>query len=371
MFDCLLKKFDVLYVSMRGVKPPSPEARRGLQIMELPLRVNPASGASKLLNTLLFYGYLPILRRRLRRLKPALIVSQETLPFVPIAMARLGVPTVIGGFGDLWWRIVFGGNPLTARFADFMDRYEIRQWRKLGIVVITSTRAETDVLVQRGMDRERIVILNVPGHVGIYFPCEAGAERAAMGFAPTDWVVAIHGTIRPGKGYGQLLEWWQALVKAHPNWRLLIIGGAGGEDWCRNLVRRLDLEAKVHLTGWLPTQNDVNRHLNAADCLLVVRRNSSDNQGIPSALFHSLAVGKPTVATGLAGISEIVRHQVDGFLFEPDNYESFRATLEYVAEHPAEAAAVGQAGRAREKECFNPDQRAAQVAEVIEELISP
>ena len=60
---------------------------------------------------------------------------------------------------------------------------------------------------------------------------------------------------------------------------------------------------------------------------------------------------------------------VDGFLFEPDNYDSFRTVLEYVAAHPAEAAKVGQAGMAREKECFNPDIAAAQFAEVIERML--
>ena len=124
------------------------------------------------------------------------------------------------------------------------------------------------------------------------------------------------------------------------------------------------------MTGWLPTQGDVNRHLNAADCLLVIRRNSDDNQGIiPSALYHSLATGKPTVATGLAGMAEIVRHGVDGYLFEPDNYDSFRAVLEYVAVHPAEAARIGQAGMAREKECFDPDIAAVKTVEVIDRML--
>ncbi|NLB59722.1 MAG: glycosyltransferase family 4 protein [Lentisphaerae bacterium] len=370
LLDQLLIKFDVLYLSLRGVWPPNPELRRGLRIHQLRPRVNPFSGMSKLFKTLLFYLYLPVIIRILRRERPALIICKEPLPLVPILLARCGVPVLIGGVSDFWWRIFLGGNWLGDRLAGFLERLEAKQWRRLGVGVIANTKAEAELVGARGMDPARIFQVNTTSVQGVFFPCAAGFERRQLGFQESDWVVAIHGTIRPGKGYRQLLHWWRELIKQHPHWHLLIIGGAGGEAWCRRQIRRLGLEGHAHMTGWLPTQAEVNRHLNAADCLLVMRRNSDDNRGIiPSALYHSLATAKPTVATGLAGMAEIIRHGVDGFLFAPEDFESFHLVLEFIAGHLAEAARRGQAGMVREKECFDPETSAQATVAVVEQMI--
>ncbi len=371
LLDSLLEKFDVLYVSMQGVLPVNHELRRGLRIITLPFRVNPFSGTSKLAKTALFYLYLPFLRRQLKQARPDLIICKEPLLFVPIWIGRLGVPILIGGVSDFWLRIFLGGSQLGRRVADFMERFEIKRWRRMKFAVIANTKAEADIIVQRGMDPALIHLINTTSPPGLFFPCAARVEREKMGFTSSDWVVAIHGTIRPGKGYGQLLEWWRDIIRIHSKWHLMIIGGAGGDAWCRRQIRKLGLDDHVVMTGWLPTQKDVNCYLNAADCLLVIRRNSDDNRGIiPSALYHSLATGKPTVATGLAGMAEIMRHGIDGFLFKPDDFESFRTVLEYVANHPAEAAQIGQAGMCREKECFNADIAAAKTVAVIEGMLA-
>ncbi len=136
------------------------------------------------------------------------------------------------------------------------------------------------------------------------------------------------------------------------------------------MIHKLGIEKQVVMTGWLPTHEDVNRYLNAADCQLVIRRNSKDNAGlIPSSLYHSMATGKPTIAVGLAGISEIIEHGKSGYLFEPDNYDSFLRTLEYVAAHPDEACRVGEAAIQRGSECFSPEVSAAKHVEVINALV--
>lgn len=137
----------------------------------------------------------------------------------------------------------------------------------------------------------------------------------------------------------------------------------------RHKIRRLGLGGSVRMTGWLPTQESVNLHLNAADILLAIRRKSDDNEGIvPSVLYHNLAIGKPTVATGLPGMAEILRDRVDGFLFEPDSYSSFKDTLEYVVTHPEEAARAGESGKRRVAECFDPEACARAHLDVLDEL---
>ena len=318
---------------------------------------------------MLYYVFLPWTLWRLKKEHPSLVLCKEILPFVPLTVSRLGMTTVIAA-NDWWWSIYFGGTTIGQKMAKWLESFEVRRWSRAGAYVIVNTEAEKRLVMGRGMRADHIHVINAPYRPGLFGPCDASEERKKLGFGEGLWTVAIHGIIRPGKGYGQLLEWWRDVTRVHANWRLLVIGGAGGESWFRGRMKRLGLEPYVVMTGWLPTKQDVNRHLNAADCLLVVRRNSEDNAGlIPSALNNSMATGKPTVATGLPGMAELVEHGKSGYLFEPDNYASFLAALEHVAAHPEEAKQVGVAGMKRAQECFDPDRAARMHVEMIDEIL--
>ena len=366
----ILEKYDLLYVSMAWPRPPDPELRRGMALLELPMAIDPASGRDKLLKTALYYCLFPRVLRELRRLNPDVIMCKEPLPRIPIRAARLGKPVLLAGVSDHWYAILLGWNALGRKLARLLERREVSKWRKLNFMIIANTLAEKNVMIRHGANADRIRVVNTTCPAGIFHPCEAGEVRRGFNFPPNAVVFAIHGTIRPGKGYSQLLEWWKRLATVHPEWRLLIIGGAGGENWCRRRVARLGLKDAVKMTGWLPTQGDVNLNLNAADILLALRNNTPDNEGIiPSLLYHNLSVGKPTIATALPGMAEIVRDRRDGYLYEPDNYESFKAVLEYVASHPREAAAVAQAGRARAIECFSTEKSVEGHMALLEELL--
>ncbi len=370
LVDRLTEKYRVLYVGFRGAVAADPEVRRDMELLELPGRIDIASGADKLLKTAWFYLLLPWLIRRLRRMRPALILCKEPLPLVLTFVCFSGIPVLIDSVTDWWWRILLGWSAPGRKIAACLERFDAHIWNKRGAWIVALNKEEASMLIERGMAAKRVKVIHTTMDYR-YYPCDAGDLRRARGYGGDQWVAAIHGTIRPGKGYAQLLRWWKRLAGMHPDWRLLIIGGAGGLAWCRRLVRRLGLDGSVKLTGWLPTHEDVNRHLNAADCLLAVRANSEDNRAmIPSVLYHSMAIGKPTVATGLPGMAEVVRHGVDGFLYAPDDFESFRAALEYVAQYPEEAARIGRAGIARARECFDPAMAADLHLKMISNLLS-
>lgn len=369
MIDQLLLKNDVVYICMKGFAPPSPDIRRGIHVIELPCRVDPTSGFIKYFSTGIYYLMLPLLIYKIKKLKPDLIICKEHLPFIPYLISQLNIPYVIT-ICDFWLQIYLGGFRLGRIIANYLESWEIRRWNRSRGYIVASTQTEAEIITQRGMDKKRIKVIYTAGPRNVFYPCNAAAERKELNISIEEKLFAIHGTIRPGKGYGQLLEWWSRIVQEHPDWHLLIIGGAGGEKWCQNRISYHKLKNNAHMTGWLPSQSDVNRYLNAADCLLVIRRKSTENLGlIPSALYHSMATGKPVVATRLGGISEIITHGVNGFLFEPDSYTSFKGVLEYVITHPEESRQTGVKAMEREKECFSPDQFALQATAYINSIL--
>ncbi len=330
------------------------ELRRMMQVVELPFTVDQGNGRDKWLKTLRWYAHMGRTLARLREVEPALVICKETLPFIPGRVAALGFPTIIET-SDWWWSILLGHWGWGRKLAERLERREVRSWNRANVKATVSTRAEGRLLAAKGLDESRVVVINAPQNPGVFRPLDPAPTKGELGLDPARKHFAIFGIIRGGKGYDQLLDWWRAAVAKHPDWRLVIIGGAGGEAWCRREIAKRRLGDQVVMTGWLPTKPDVNRWLNAMDAVLVHRRNSPDNQGIiPSALYNGMSTGRPVVAAGLPGIAEVVRDGVDGILFAPDDGGSFLTTLERVAADPAAAEAIGRAGAARAAECFDP-----------------
>ncbi len=342
--------------------------REPLRVEELPFGVDQSSGRDKWLKTLRWYGSLGRLLARIRELRPAAILCKEALPGIPARVAALGFPTFVAS-GDWWWSILLGQTRWGRRFADWMETRAIRSWNRPNVRIVACTRTLGRMLVARGAAPERVVVINEPQNRSAFGPLDVAATRRELGLDAGLKHFAIFGIIRGGKGYDQLLDWWKTATAKHPDWRLVIIGGAGGEAWCRREIAKRGLEQVVRMTGWLPTKPEVNRWLNAMDAVVVQRRNSPDNEGIiPSALYNGLSTGRPVVATGLPGIAEVVRDGVDGFLFTPDDGAAFLAALERVVADPAAAAQVGRAGLARAAECFDPRNAARTYRELIESL---
>lgn len=353
--EALAPTHDLVYCCMGpGAGLRDPELRRMMRVIELPFTVDQADGRDKWIKTLRWYRRLPSMLARIRDLRPAVILCKETLPCIPGRVAALGIPTIIAT-SDWWWSILMGGTAPGRWLADRLEAIEVRSWNKPHVRATVSTRAEARLLERRGMATDKIVVINAAQNPSIFRPLHPRPTKAELGLDERSTHVALFGIIRAGKGYDQLLDWWQIAVDRHPDWRLVIIGGAGGEAWCRREIVKRGLEPFVHMTGWLPTKEEVNKWLNAMDALLAHRRNSPDNQGIiPSALFNGLSTGRPVVASGLPGMAEIVRDGVDGFLFTPDDCKSFVAAIERAVADPVASTRVGGSGLARAAERFDP-----------------
>ncbi len=369
--EVLAADHELIYASMgpAGGKRDA-ELRQNMRLIELPFTVDQANGRDKWRKTRLWYRHLDSLLQQICALAPALIICKETLPLIPGRVVKLGIPTIIAT-SDWWWSILLGHWGWGRRLSGWLEKREVRSWNRPHVKATVSTEAEKRLLAAKGMNESRIVVINAPQNPGIFRPLDPAPRKTELGLDENPKHFAIFGIIRGGKGYDQLLDWWKSAVAKHPDWRLVIIGGAGGEAWCRKEIAKRGLEGAALMTGWLPTKSDVNRWLNAMDAVLVHRRNSPDNQGIiPSALYNGLSTGRPVVASGLPGIAEIVRDGVDGFLFTPDDSASFVATLERVVADPAAAAQVGLAGRQRAADCFNPRHAARLHRELIDRMVS-
>ena len=64
-------------------------------------------------------------------------------------------------------------------------------------------------------------------------------------------------------------------------------------------------------------------------------------------LLEAMACATPVICTRVASMPEIVEDGVSGFIVEPGDRAALGSRLEWLAEHPVEASAMGAAGRER------------------------
>lgn len=369
VYKHLSKYFSIVNLGMTWKDSKNEELRKFIKVKTLPFKIDIKNTYDKWVKLILFYMYLPFALLKIKKEKPDIIMCRELLPFVPFFMSLLKIPVIIE-IGDWWPSIVLGQNKLGRNIANTIESFEVRQWNNRGLFVVAHNSIEDDLILRRGFSKKRITRINMPMYGGVYSPYNSKHERLNFGFANKDFVVGLHGIIHKSKGYDQVLVWWAKLVKIHPNWKLLFVGGTMGEGWFKKMINDLGIEKNIIMTGWISDQNVLNKYLNSADCLLATRRNTPDTLGnTPSAFTHNLMTGKPTITTGLPSIHEVITNRKNGFIFKPDNYESFKSELEYIYNNRKKANAIGKKGLKTVKEHYNANVIAQQYSELFKKII--
>lgn len=109
------------------------------------------------------------------------------------------------------------------------------------------------------------------------------------------------------------------------NFKLTIIGHGPDFEKLNKLVEKLNLENKINFAGRIPHQTLISSGLlKAAD--IFVTASKTENQ--PLSIMEAMASGLPIVGVKALGIPELVKHQQNGFLAEPDNVKEISSALE-------------------------------------------
>jgi len=363
----LSSNYDVTYLSMQSIAE-NKEIYKNIYQEKIPLKIDIPNPFDKLLKTILYYLYFPSTLKKLKKINPDFIICKETLPFIPGIVGKLKIPMLIDT-DDWWWTILFGKYKYGKKFARVMEKFDVKKWNKSNSKIVAHSLAQKKFVTSLGMNPEKIIIVNAPLSKDIYFPANAKEYRKKLGFFKKDWIVTVHGMAHPNKDYIKLVNWWKEFEKVHPTWKLLIVGGGGEIEKIKNIVKIKNIK-NVILTGWLETQEEVNLALNASDCLLAIRRNTSDSWGnIPSILYHNVAIGKPHLATGLPGMSEMIKHGINGYTYKPDNFNSFKLTLEEIYNNPKKAEQVGKQSLIDSKKYFDPETSIQGYIDIIKNTI--
>jgi len=216
-----------------------------------------------------------------------------------------------------------------------LDRREQRVWRRAS-AYLTLTQALADEMTSRYGARSGVFV--VPD----------GARPVAHLPPPSSkaFIAGYAGHLYPWKGVDVLIR---ALAHA-PGVNALIVGGHPGEgdlQRVNRLVRSLDLESRVTITGHVPPR-EVTSLLAPASALVLPNIASaiSERYTSPLKLFEYLHLGRPIVASNLTALREVLTDGLSALLVPPGDDRAMGAALLRLKNEPAMASALASEARA-------------------------
>ena len=201
-----------------------------------------------------------------------------------------------------------------------------------------------------GADPARIRIV-APGVDHAFFgPGDRAQARRALDLPARGPLLLFVGRMQPLKGVAVAVATLASLTRAHPDARLVVVGGPSGphgdDEVARitGLVDALGLSDRVLFVPPRPHEL-LSTYYRAADVCLVPSR--SESFGLVA--LESAACGTPVVASDVGGLRSLVDHGRTGFLVEEPDPEAYAAWVRQILVEPllAERLSTGSVLRAR------------------------
>jgi glycosyltransferase involved in cell wall biosynthesis len=127
------------------------------------------------------------------------------------------------------------------------------------------------------------------------------------------------GRVMKEKGVDELFSAFEKLKSIYPQAELDVVGPY--EDNYRELVEKLEKKGVIRYCGY---QEDVRPFIGNSHCFVL----PSYHEGMANTLLEAGAMGRPLIASDVAGCREAIEDGKNGFLIKPKHAEHLRGMLE-------------------------------------------
>lgn len=283
--------FDVAFACLKPDRFPETRQSREAKLLSVPMRsrfdLRPARELTRLVRTA---GYDLIHTHTPR----AALIGQ--------LVARLtGVPHVHHVHGQT---LVEVGRRGISWISARVERLSLRRAARL----IAVSDSSASYLCEQGFNESRIAI--VPN--GVPVP----EVRRSNDLPNNVWTIGTVALFRPRKGTEVLLEAIAMLRDQGLPVRMRAIGGfetAEYETHVRQYAERLGIAGSV---DWIGFRQDVATEMSQLDVMVLP---SLLAEGMPMVILEAMAAGVPVVGSNVAGIADVIQHDINGLLAEPDD----------------------------------------------------
>lgn len=210
--------------------------------------------------------------------------------------------------------------------------------------VIAVSEGQRAPIERLGYRRERIV--TVPNGVfaeDVRTTADRATTRASLGLDDGDFAVLCVANLRPEKGVDMFVE---AVARARADGKLRLRGLVVGDGPERGRLQRL--VGSVDGVDLLGSRGDVPDLIAASDGVALL----SQAEALPMSILEAMALARSVVTSHVGGAAEAVADGETGIVVPPGDTSAATAALARLAADPAEARAMGERGRTRQRERF-------------------
>jgi glycosyltransferase involved in cell wall biosynthesis len=259
--------------------------------------------------------------------------------------------------GGIEWGRVFGFLLRSKKVVEAAD------------AVVTCNAREAELIAERH-PRQRVLVQSHSINAGLYErPCGAEMERHFPALRDHPFLLVL-GRLDPVKNQHWLLEQAPALLRRHPDMRLVFAGACTNEAYgnlLRTTIQTLGLEDRVLLAGGLPPEDPRLIGLLQQAAALVI---PSQSETFGLVILEAWAASTPVISSKTSGALGLLRHGENGWLFDLAEPAAFHAAVEDVVAHPNHAAAAAAAGRAEVRKSYDSAVLTGRMKDLYSELIA-
>lgn len=186
--------------------------------------------------------------------------------------------------------------------------------------------------------------------------------RNELGIKDEDKVAVHIGNFSPEKNHDFLLDLFADIKQVDHRVKLFCVGTGILYDEIEQKIKERNLENTVFLLGF---RRDIPEILAVSDCFVL----SSKIEGVPGVILEAAAQRKPSVATDVGGVSEVLNDGKTGFLIQNFQKEEFKKKLLNVLYDDALRNKLGDNAFQLVYDQFNPVRNAVRFEELYQQLI--
>jgi glycosyltransferase involved in cell wall biosynthesis len=215
-------------------------------------------------------------------------------------------------------------------------------------IMLGVSRSERDQLEgYRLVPLSKLRYVTIGINTAAYRGSFGGAElRKRIGIPQETILIGSAGRLTAQKDPATFLKAAAVLLQRGVNAHFAWAGYGELESASQELARRLGIEQQVTFLGYCP---DIRPFLDAVDIFALASRFESFGY----VTCEAMAMGKPVVATNVAGSNELVLPGVTGYLVDVSDAPGFAVALHELADDLKLRHRMGEAGRARAREHYD------------------
>jgi glycosyltransferase involved in cell wall biosynthesis len=193
-------------------------------------------------------------------------------------------------------------------------------------------------------------------------------ERFRPGMTASDTAATVHvgmaTRMAPQKDFASLIRAVDGLRdRTLPSFRLTLVGDGPDRAALEELTDRLGLRDRITFAGRIGSEHVV-EFLQSLDVFV----HATFGESVGMALLEAYGVGLPILTTDVSGVSNMVRHGVDGLLVPAGDPVQLAEELALLISHPELRRTLGTAARERALADFGSDLMARRYLDVLADI---